>query len=136
MYVSWKSQASFTPISFELQQNGNSRDSIYSFEKKLMSAEKIRHLLHPSLLSYRKMVTHVIASKKFKKTFELPFQFQKELEVNLVLWNGNEKLMEKPRNLPWAFNLSNLCFPCDPRGWSSSESQCGCCSWTSLLNVN
>jgi hypothetical protein len=50
-----------------------------------MSAEKIRHLLHPSLLSYRKMVTHVIASKKFKKTFELPFQFQKELEVNLVL---------------------------------------------------
>ena len=34
MYVSWKSKASFAPISFELQQNGNSSDSIFSFVKK------------------------------------------------------------------------------------------------------
>ena len=39
-------------------------------------------------------------------------------------------------NPPGAFNLRNPCFPCDPRGRSSSESQCGSWSWTSCLNVN
>ena len=61
--------------------------------RKGKKAEKVRHILHPCLLSYSKMVTHVRASNH-SKTFELPFQLQKELEVNLLLWNVNEKWME------------------------------------------
>ena len=52
-----------------------------------------------------------------------------------------KKIRKKTRkrcswNPPGTFNLRNPCFPCDPRGWSSGESQCCSCSWTSCLNIN
>ena len=57
-----------------------------------MSAKKVRHLLHPSLLSYRNMVTHVIASKKFKNHVSFHSSYiQKELEVNLLLMEMNNE---------------------------------------------